>query len=183
MEKLYLINWIHLNIVPVSKKVIFISLLMIMTTMSFLLLGCNRNSVANRFIKEVAITDPSLAQAINEYYSLEKEELWDKAYEFRTPNFKQSVPKNFYIAQMKKDNSGWRLVDFKIISVKMTKHNNEAIVKIRFKEKLLAGQYYGFPNYTVMDEETRWKKLNENWLCVSCGVRNHLNLNAEIVLE
>lgn len=73
-----------------------------------------------------------LIKTINEYYNLEKNDLWDKAYDYRTPLFRKSEIKDSYIYQMRKDNEGWELVEFTIVALNI--ENNRAIAKIKFTE-------------------------------------------------
>ena len=62
------------------------------------LLGCQPHSQ----IKSNSNEEDELRRAISQYYQLEKEQIWSKAYERRPPNFRQSVPKDFYIESMEK---------------------------------------------------------------------------------
>jgi hypothetical protein len=144
----------------------------------FIIVGCQLTTNSNDSAEINALKD-----IINEYYTLEKKEFWSKTYEFRTPAFRKSVPKAFYVAEMKKDNKGWRLIKFEILSVE--KSDGETIVKIKFKEKyggqidLLSKK----PKYIIIEHDTKWKKIDERWFCLDAGTRTHLDLNSEIVKE
>ncbi|PKM79514.1 MAG: hypothetical protein CVU89_17655 [Firmicutes bacterium HGW-Firmicutes-14] len=112
--------------------------------------------------------DDKLMKTINEYYNFEKNELWDKAYEYRDLSFRQSVPKDFYVKQMSKDNDGWHLVKFEIIDVSI--EHNRAIAKIMFTE--LSPREINFngetikEHYAICKEDTKWIKQGDKWFSI-----------------
>lgn len=118
-----------------------------------------------------------LIKTINEYYNLEKSESWDKAYEYRTPLFRQTVMKDFYIKQMSKDNAGWQLIRFEILDLKI--ENNRAIAKIKFTEESPREINFGLikinKHNMIIEQDTKWKKYGNTWFGLDPGDRTHLH--------
>jgi len=138
-----------------------------------LLLACNANAELPQNLKE----------RIAYYYSLEKNNRWEMAYEVRDPNFRQSVEKKYYVTEMRQDNQGWKLEKYEIMD--WTKEKNKAVIRIRFSESP-SEQYrktFHVPKDTKelsFDDVTKWINIDGTWYCHDAGKRLHLTLNGSI---
>ena len=127
---------------------------------------------------------PGLKAGVQEYYRLEQSSNWEAAYEYRTPNYRGTVPKERYISFMKKDNTGWTLKDYRVLSVSET--NGKVVIRIEFVEAppvayleqhLPKGAHLA---EISMEDNTVWININGTWYCEDAGQRQHLPLNAGI---
>jgi hypothetical protein len=166
--------------------------LFLICTLFFVLVGCQANTTELKQSNPIINANPKnnseankLIKTINEYYNLEKNELWDKAYDHRTPLFRQTEMKDSYIKQMSKDNEGWRLVRFEIVGLNI--ENNRADAKIKFTEESprainFLGLKINEANITC-EEDTKWIKYGDTWFSLDPGSRTHFALNTELVKE
>ena len=113
-----------------NKRLYLIPVLIIITSIAF---GCLDKNV-----------DPDLKQRIEAYYKFEKENNWEKTYNFRTPLYRSGVPKEIYIKTMTRDMEGWTLDKFKIKDYKI--QNNFAEVEILFIERQVSKGINFIPN-------------------------------------
>lgn len=138
---------------------------------------------------EINLDDyPELRNRVNEYYSLEKEGGWNKAYEFRTPNYKRTVAKPFYMKSMNEDNKGWELLSFEILSAEKISDDRVSLslnfvenAPLDFLENL--GMEINDNAEIEFAEESIWLKIDGTWYCYEAGSRSHLPLNDSIVVE
>lgn len=155
-------------------------------------MGCQSNTPEHKQSNPVINVNPGnnpetdkLIKTINEYYNLEKNELWDKAYDYRTPTYRKVVLKDYYIKRMSEDNEGWHLVKFEIVDLKID--NNRATARIKFMEKSprevnVLGHTLKDYNNTIQ-QDTKWIKYGETWFSLEPGTRTHLHENVELVIE
>lgn len=164
--------------------------LFLICTLFFVLVGCQSNDSELKQSKPIINVNPGnnseagkLIKTINEYYNLEKDELWDKTYEYRTPLFRKVVSKDLYIKEMKEDNQGWHLVGFEIVSLSI--ENNRAVAKV-FREISPRGikiLWITRKSNIKCAEDTEWIKYDDTWFALDPAGRTHLNLNTELVKE
>jgi len=164
--------------------------LILIFTLSFVFIGCQSNTTELKHSNQIVNLNPEndpevdkLIKTINEYYNLEKNELWDKAYDYRTPLFRQTELKDSYIEQMTKDNKGWQLFGFEIVDLKID--NNRAIAKIRFtvespREIKILWKKTKEGKGTI-EEDTKWIKYGDTWFTLDPGSHTHFALNTELV--
>jgi hypothetical protein len=131
-----------------------------------------------------------LEARIHSYYEQEKQNQWQAAYMYRTASFRQSVPLETYVASMRKDNTGWELRKFEIVSAE--ERNGKVYVKIRFDElgpstilpkgarKSPESEKAATPIRIETLEDTVWARDGDTWYSISAGVRSHLSLNAPL---
>lgn len=134
-----------------------------------------------------------LAQRVQEYYTHEQKNEWDKAYYFRAPAYRKTVPLDYYLENMKKDNTGWKLREFRVIDA--TKKGDKVYIKMAFVEE---GPVGFFPksllpkDFTVTEDhgvklelkgKSVWKRMGDVWYCYDAVSRMHLPLNEAIVEE
>ena len=127
----------------------------------------------------------TLCDTINQYYLFEAEQRWKETYEYRSPIFRKSVPKDLYIKEMEEDNHGWRLIEYSIISMEKN-IDNTMTVRISFKEECPPGLYSFLgkdAKYITIEEDTKWQKIGNKWFCLYCGTRTHIDNNVELVVE
>ncbi len=165
--------------------------LFLICTLFFFLMGCQSNTTEVKQSNPIINANPGnnsdadiLIKTINEYYNLEKNELWDKAYDYRTPLFRKTVTKDFYIKQMSKDNEGWHLVKVEIVDLNIEK--NRATAKIKFTEESPReiNIFWINKKYNITcEEDTKWIKYGDTWYSLKPGDRTHLNENIELVIE
>jgi hypothetical protein len=129
-------------------------------------------------------TFPGLGERVRQYYELEKKGDWAAAYEFRTSEFKKSVPKDRYVTLMQRDSSGWQLVDYRIKSVKEA--DGKVKLEVVFKEippkdflpaPQLKGKELGPMEF---EDESVWVLEGGNWYSHAPGKRAHLSLNSAL---
>ena len=85
--------------------------------------------------------DQDLLNRLHKYYKSERNGDWERAYSFRTPLYRKSVPFELYKKEMIHDNNGWKLISFRII--KGIIEDDYAAFKIEFMEQVPDGY---FPN-------------------------------------
>jgi hypothetical protein len=130
-------------------------------------------SCRDKYLINLENLDSSLKKAINIYYGLEKMQDWERTYSFRPKSFRDSVPKETYLKYMRQDNSGWKLINYRVLEIK--KQDFGTVAKIKFTEQ---SKSHGLFNII---ENTHWIKREGEWFCSDCGVRTHLSLNALLV--
>ena len=152
----------------------------IMGTALLALLSCSEGSVGlSRF--------EGLEQRVNRYYQVEQSGDWEAAYSFRTPAYRQSVPKEKFVNEMKRDDAGWKLLSFKITSVK----EKEGKVNLKvtfvvippashFQGQIPAGAKIG---ELEIEDDSIWVRMNGEWYCYTPGTRVHLPMNAPLVYQ
>ncbi len=118
--------------------------------------------------------DPELKDRIENYYRLEQENKWEQTYYFRTKLYRDSVPIDTYIRDMKKGMEGWELLKFKIKDVRM--ENNLSEVDIYFKERNTSEGYI-----KIITQTTTWEKIDGIWYGRDVANRLHLFLNTDLV--
>lgn len=129
---------------------------------------------------------PELQARVADYYSAEEHDNWDATYALRYPHFRNAIPRDRYIAQMQRDNKGWRLVSYQIDSVR--EEDGKVRLKIRFKEVPPADFGKGhLPAGTQVKEveaedESIWILIDGKWYAYAPGTRGRLSLNAPIAL-
>jgi len=130
---------------------------------------------------------PGLSERVRQYYEFEKKGDWAAAYEFRTSDFRKSVLKERYIAQMQRDSSGWQFVDYRIKSV--TEAAGRVKLQMVFTEippkgflpsPQLKGKEFGPMEF---EDESIWVQESNNWYSPAAGARVHLSLNSELVIR
>jgi hypothetical protein len=118
-----------------------------------------------------------LRKRIKEYYKLEQESNWEKAYFFRTPSFQGGIPKEMYIEGMKKYMKGWTLHKYEIKEVSHKLQNSFAEVVIYFEEQ------HTSEGISIITQPTAWERINGVWYGRDVGNRQRLPLNSELVFE
>lgn len=126
-----------------------------------------------------------LEQRVNRYYQLEQRSDWESAYDFHTPAYRRTVSKESFLSGMRRDDSGWKLVSFKIISVKERDkrvHLRMAFVMVPppefFGNAIPSGAKIG---EFEMEDESVWERIGGEWYSLTPGTRQHLPLNAPLV--
>ena len=164
--------------------------LILIFTFSIVLIGCQSNTTelkqSNPIINVNPGNDPEvdeLIKTINEYYNLEKNELWDKAYEHRTPLFRKSVLKDDYVKQMSKDNKGWQLFRFEIVDIKTDKNRATAKMKFTVESPREIEILRKKEDKGTIEENTKWIKYGDTWFTLDPGSHTHFALNTELVKE
>lgn len=126
--------------------------------------------------------DHVLQDRVTNYYNLEKENNWEKTYQYRTPLYRKSINIKLYKRKMEENNKGWKLIEFRIIE-SITK-DNYAALKMEFVEKVPKG-YFPFNAYNgikIMQVST-WEQIDNIWYCRNAGTRTHLPLNGDLVMK
>lgn len=59
----------------------------------------------------------NLGQRISEYYQLEKDKNWAKAWQYRAPLYRSTVPRDTYVRLTQKDTQGWELKSYVVRNV------------------------------------------------------------------
>ena len=127
---------------------------------------------------------PGLQARVEQYYRLEQMHDWESAYEFRTPNYRRTVPKERYVAHMKQDSEGWKLMSYSIGSVR--DNNGKVLLRIEFIEHPPANYLQGrLPKGTrmtevSMEDNSVWVKIDGTWYCEDAAQRQYLPMNAAI---
>lgn len=136
----------------------------------FILPGCGGEKI-----------DPNLNYAIGRYYFGEQSGDWSAVYDMRSGSFVSSTDREYYIEQMKNDNSGWRLLKWEVRTFKYIK-DGVAEVEMTFLEKAPSEFLRGLGNVNAARffEKTVWKKEDGHWKCHVCGKRGHLYLNGGV---
>lgn len=151
---------------------------LIVSATSLALLSCIGTSI-DRF--------DGLEQRVNRYYQLEQNGDWESAYAFHTPAYRQMVPREGFLADMKKDDKGWKLVRFKITSVK--ERDEKVYLRIAFVVIPPLAFFNGAIPSGVkigefeMEDESIWVRMAGEWYCYTPGTRQHLSLNAPLVSQ
>lgn len=146
-------------------------------------LGCSKTSIG---------AYPGLEQRVFSYYRNEQAQNWEETYKFRTPAFRESVPRQNYIDTMQKDNAGWNLVSFSIISIH--EKDGKVEVSMKFVERMPSSAIppsvaqvrkapIGAPMEIEELDTTVWKMIGGEWYCYDAATRGHLSMNATLVSE
>lgn len=148
--------------------------------------GCRPNS---NFSEEIVIEGTyeseqldTLIKAVKNYFNFEKHKEWEKTYQYRTFAYKRTVSVDYYIKKMEKDNEGWKILKFNIISIDIK--NDKATVNVHFIEETPRRNPNQKRKNTIsITEETLWIQHEDAWLVLEPGTRTHVSLNSQIVLE
>jgi hypothetical protein len=128
-----------------------------------------------------------LEQKVRQYYELEKKGDWAAAYDFRTSDFRKSVPKDRYVTLMQRDSKGWQFVDYRIKSV--AESSGKVKLEVLFTEipprgflpsPQLEGKDFGPVEF---EDVSIWVQEAGNWYAYAPGGRTHLTLNSGIGLR
>lgn len=163
----------------------FVRTLVLICFFLFSVTGCQLYTPASNEPKIIAANPQDLVRvdgllaAINEYYSSERDHLWSRTYEFRTPAYRKLVPFSTYARDMEKGSDGWRLLEFTVISIQID--GDRAVSRIRFEES--STKHPTLRGRITMYEDTVWVRKDRRWLCVEPGKRGHLGLNENLSLE
>lgn len=128
-----------------------------------------------------------LRDAIERYYTAEKNRDWKSTYDLRPAAFSRIVPLNVYERDMEKGSSGWNLLRVEIMNAKQGTADREVIVVIRFQESFDAAVAQSTfsgrvsPGTNSRVEETIWRRSGMSWSAVQPGQRGHFPLNDRLV--
>jgi hypothetical protein len=134
----------------------------------------------------------NLETRVQQYYTYEKNNEWEKAYGMRTPAFRRTVPIELYLSEMKKDNNSWHLDDIQILHAK--EKNGKVYVTIKFSETApisivsaeLRMKMASPGASTIQTERTEdgvWMRVDNEWFCYDAVSRSHLSMNVPLVSE
>ena len=174
IERKQLIYMAH-NMLSMRVKILAVT----MTFFCIIASGCRSSQVTFMPMPEL---EPALKEAITNYYELEKKEQWVDVYMLRDDKFRDVVPLDLYLMQMKKNNAGWKLLEFTITGAEK-KRNDTVLVRIKFIEKSNIGRkiFGRITNNMEITQTTKWIKEDGKWYCKEPGSRTHLSLNNELV--
>jgi hypothetical protein len=132
----------------------------------------------------------NLETRVQEYYTYEKNNEWEKAYSMRTPAFRRTVPIELYVSSNKEGNNGWRLDDIKILRAK--EKNGKVYVTIKFSEtapiSIIPAELrkkLDSPGASTIQMETTddsvWMRIDNEWFCYNAVSRTRLSQNEPLV--
>jgi hypothetical protein len=120
----------------------------------------------------------TLNERVREYYQLEKEKNWAKAWEYRVPLYRSSVPKDTYVRLMQRDTQGWELRSY--VVRKVTDDGPCVLLTMSFVETPPKDLYahLGVRDLSSMETEdqSRWEKIDGTWYAWDTGGRAHISL-------
>ena len=147
--------------------------------LSLCLSDANANASTDSHVNRI---DSTLLNRIGDYYNLEKEGNWGKAYFYRTPLYRKSINFDLYKKKMEEDNKGWKLMEFKIVESFIKQ--NYATFKIEFIERVPEG-YFPFNLYhkSKITQLSTWEKIDGTWYCRDACSRTHLTMNGDLVMR
>lgn len=135
-------------------------------------IGCGHALILKGTAK---IQDVGLRSTVEKYYDLESTNSWNATYIMRTKSYQSTVPIEYYMDKMKKDNQGWRLIEIDVIST--NKENDVINIKLRFREEYRKDNKR---KIVVTEEDTSWIKVDGTWHTIMPGARGRLSLNFNI---
>jgi len=128
---------------------------------------------------------PGLEERINQYYELERQNKWSKAYAYFAPDFKTKISQQFFISKKQKSTSDWKLTSFEI------QHATKKDGKLKVKMELTGSPYTSGKNNktTVSNKKTKrivwsiWENVNGNWYAWQTSSRDIKSFNYDVSLN
>jgi len=128
---------------------------------------------------------PGLEERINQYYELERQNKWSKAYAYFAPGFKKKISQQFFISKKQKSTSDWKLTSFEI------HHAAKKDGKLKVKMELTGSLYVSGKNKktTVSNKKTKrivwsiWENVNGDWYAWQTRSRDIKSFNYDVSLN
>lgn len=128
---------------------------------------------------------PGLEERINQYYELERQNKWSKAYTYFAPSFKKNISQQFFISKKQQSTSDWKLISFEI------QHAAKKDGKLKVKMELTGSPYVpGKNNKSTLSNTTTkkivwsiWENVNGDWYAWQTSSRDIKSFNYDVSLN
>jgi len=111
--------------------------------------------------------ESTLAHDLKRFYQLLRDKQWHEAYELRAKAFREVVLETYYLAEVKKADEHWGLVNYDILSVEFS----NSIGGTNLDQAILICKFTELPDYAVSYSTVFWHKEDGVWKCLSAGPR------------
>jgi hypothetical protein len=109
----------------------------------------------------------TLAHDLKRFYQLLRDKKWHETYGLRAKVFREAVQESDYLAEAKKAEKLWGLVNYEVLSANF----RNSIGSTNIDEAILICKFTELPDYTVSYSTVWWHKEDGVWKCLSAGPR------------
>ena len=107
----------------------------------------------------------TLAHDVKHFYQVLRDKQWHETYELRAKAFREDTPKSDYLAEAKRAENLWGLVNYDILNVGF----RSSIGSTNTDEAILICKFVELPDYAVSYSTVFWHREDGVWKCMSAG--------------
>jgi hypothetical protein len=112
--------------------------------------------------RDSAIT---LARDVKKFYQLLRDKQWPETYELRAKAFRKDIPKSDYLAETRKAEKIWGLVNYEVLSVGFS----NSLESTNIDQAELICKFVELPDYATSYSTVFWHREDGVWRCLSAG--------------
>jgi hypothetical protein len=107
----------------------------------------------------------TLARDVKKFYQLLRDKQWPETYELRAKAFRHDVLKSDYLAEARKAEKIWGLVNYEVLSVGFS----NSLGSTNIDEAALICKFVELPDYATSYSTVFWHREDGVWKCLSAG--------------
>jgi hypothetical protein len=107
----------------------------------------------------------TLVHDLKRFYQLLRDKQWHETYELHAKAFREDVRESDYLAEAKKAEKLWGLVNYDVLSSEFQNSPGGT----NFDQAILICKFIEFPDYAVSYSTVFWHKEDGVWKCLSAG--------------
>ena len=119
-------------------------------------------NIRNPIMKEAGST---LARDVKHFYQLLRDKKWQETYELRAKAFRKDTLKSDYLAEAKRAEKQWGLVNYEVLSVGF----QSVFGSTNIDEAVLICKFTELPDGDASYSSVFWHKEGGVWKCLSAG--------------
>lgn len=107
----------------------------------------------------------TLARDVKNFYQFLRDKQWPETYELRAKAFRHDIPKSDYLAEARKAEKIWGLVNYEVLSVGFS----QTVASTNIDQAVLICKFVELPDYATSYSTVFWHREDGVWKCLSAG--------------